>query len=221
MSISFNYWMVIVPVLYALGLGVGYWLVWPGKTKALRRPFHWKSNLPIAAIILSYSIMSGTIFMVMLYVESLYGIMEVLGRDTVTAILLAPLATVVCGGLLAFATIYGMLEARKWHARRLKRHWIKWRGRAIIDVARAEANKDTHAGAGLGMTIQEDDHKVIFLNPQSWRRRRRICQIVREAKRKIAISFGWTRNRFRHASMTLPEDTVRKYRHQNQGQRLG
>lgn len=212
-GLSFNYWMVIIPVLFALGIGIGYALVLPGKDKPLRRPFHWRNNLPVAVIILLYSMISGITFAVMLYRESLRGIIEFFGRDAWESIFLAPLSILTCGVILFFATAYVMRETLGWHARQLKRRWTRNRGRAIIEIARAEANGDIHAKAGLGITVREEKGcQIISINPNVWYRRRNFRRTLNGIKKKIARLIGRAKDRYN--PMTLPESTIERYRKQ-------
>lgn len=212
-GLNFNYWMIVVPVLFVLGMGIGYMLVLPGKDKPLRRPFHWRSNLPVAVIILLYSMISSITFAVMLGFESWNGLVEFFGRNGFGAKVKSVFAMLLCAGILFFAAAYAMRETLGWHARQLKRRWTRNRGRVIIEIARAEANGDIHAKAGLGMTVREEKGcQVISINPNIWYRRRNFRRTLNGVKKKIARLIGRAKDRYN--PMTLPESTIERYRKQ-------
>lgn len=212
-GLNFNYWMVVIPVLFALGMGIGYMLVLPGRDKPLRRPFHWRSNLPVAVIILLYSMMSGITFAVLLGLESWDGLVEFFGRNGFGAKMKSAFAMLLCVGVLFFATAYAMREMLGYHTRQLKRRWTRNHGRAIIEIARAEANGDIHAKAGLGMTVREEKGcQIISINPNAWYRRRNFHRTLNGVKKRIAGFIGRTKDR--HNPMVLPDSTIERYRKQ-------
>lgn len=164
MKMSFNYWMVIVPALFALGLVLGYFMVLPGKEKALRRPFRWRSNLPVAVVTLSYGVITGVICSAMLIVESRDGFVELFGRNTLSAIAWAIISMIACGIAMSLATIFAMREMRALHKRQLKRRWTKHRGAAVVAIARAEAEGRLSASQPENVAVEVENIPAI---PQS------------------------------------------------------
>ena len=215
---NFNYWMVVIPALYILGLGIGYWLVWSGRDKPLRRPFGWRSDLPATAIMLFYSIMSGVVFSVMLFIESQHGIVELLGREDPMAGFVAPIAIAMCGVALAVTLAISMRKMYMVHVSRLRRLMTKRRTMAIIDLAHAEASGDTHGRAGLGVVVKETGNcKVIALDLSGRRNRKNLRSLINGIKRKFAERIQRWRDRRNH--MILPERTVERYRRAFDGYR--
>lgn len=205
-GLSFNFWMVVIPMLYLIGLGIGYWLVWSGREKPLRRPFHWRSDLPMAVTILSYSIVVGITFMVMLFVESRHGIIELLGRDTLEAVFMMPVVVMICGIVMFFVTLCGMREMRNWHIAKLKRTREKLHGQAIVAIARAEVTGDKSVQRRLGTVVHDDGQcQVIALHPERLQKRWRFYQVWNSLKR------AFRRLKDKHDPMALPEHTVRYY----------
>lgn len=187
---SFNYWMIVIPALYVLGCVAGYWSVWPGKKKALRRPFNWRSNLPIAVVTLLYGVLIAIVTATLLFVESRLGIIEFLGRDEPAAIFLMPMAIAFCAVITGLGTIYSMVELRLWHRKRLINRWVK----------RQAEKQQAMMGSG----------KVIAMPTR--RRRRKFRQAWSDFKSCFFAKIRKKKDQIWPSQMTLPEKVVQEYR---------
>lgn len=191
MKIGFNYWMVVVPALYVLGCVVGYWSVWPGKKKALRRPFHWRSDVPIVVLTLLYGIVVAATTTVLLFVESRFGLIKLMERDDPASVFLMPVVVAFSAIATGLGTICSMAELRLWHKKRLVSRWAK---------QQMEKRRSISSCSG----------KVIAMPTR--RRRRKFYQVWSDFKSSFCAKVRKKKERIWPSQMTLPEKVVRGYR---------
>lgn len=216
MRIGFNYWMVVVPLLYALGVLIGYFLIKPGKRRALKRPFGWRSDKPAKVIILSYSTLCAIVTTIMLFVESHLGIIELMGAS-VEAVFLTPVITMACGTGMFYLIRWSMVKAYRAHVRALKKRWKKCHSVLAEPVVTEEVSTDT-AVVGCedtviipvfryGGTIAPVSEKIVAMPTKAHRRRRRWWQFWNDVCKSSRKRWGRIKDHF--DPMLLPKGGTR------------
>lgn len=223
-----NWITLVVPILFLVGIGVGYNLVLPGKGGKIRRPFHWKSSTPGACVILFYSVATGIVFAFSLAFEYGGEIAELFGKMNATlSAFLTAFVIVICSIMVMFVMMQCMKFMYNAHKRELKRRLAKIRGCEVVRTGRTERtfckenaegpesdNADGNSKIDATRRVADDD-KVIRLTPRDFRAKRHkkgFWQTWNKHTRSLSECFSKVVGRY--DPMTLPDRAVERFRRQ-------